>query len=230
MLRYRFQLQDREMGGFAGPAIIASGGKCLVCAAGDPAKATLMDADGVALANPITLTRGGGIFYVADTAANAAVDLFILTGEGHSIQLWSVGPDELHDVPVDRGNTRQMLVLPFSIDDQVADATAVDTGLDLAAGMVFEPWPYVKIVTTDAGITVDAGITGDEDGFISAASTTTGGLVKDVDGTLITGITTYTAVATNLLWKFLTGADTAEGYFFLPYMLMITGTPIITEA
>jgi hypothetical protein len=95
---------------------------------------------------------------------------------------------------------------------------------------VFEPWPYVKVVTVDVGITFNVGITGTEDGFVSALSLTTAGLVKDVDGGLITAIVTYTAVATNLLWKFLTGADTGEGYIFLPYMLMITGTPIITEA
>ena len=228
MLKYKFQLVDRPIGAFAGPAILASGGKAIVCAAGSPTKATLYDADGAALSNPISLTLGSGEFYTANTVT--AVDLFILTGEGFSVQLWSVGPDELNEVPVNRGNNHQMLVLPFSIDDQVSDATAVVTGLTLVVGMVFLPWPHVKITTVDAAITVDVGITGDEDGFISAASTAVLGLVKDVDGTLIASIVTYIATAVALHYTFLTAADTAEGYAFLPYMLMITGTPIITPS
>lgn len=227
--RYRkfgFQLQDRPLGADqAGPSIIGTGSKCIVTEAGDCAKLTLYDKDGAALANPISLTAGQGEFYTLDTVE--AVDIFVLTGEGYSVQLWSVAADELHLVPVDRGNLHQMLVLPISIDDQVTDATSIASGLTLIVGMVFEPWPVLKVVTTDAGITVDVGINGDTDGFISAVSTTTAGLIEDVDGTLVTSITTYVATAVALEYGFSTTADTAEGYAFLPYMLMRSGTPTI---
>jgi hypothetical protein len=226
MLKYKFQLQDRPLGAFAGPSILTTGGKAMVCVAGTPGKATLYDSAGASLANPISLTRGSGEFYTANTVT--AVDLFIMTGDGQFVTLWSVGPDELNEVPVDRDNRHQMLVLPFSIADQVSDATAIASGFTLMVGMVFLPWPHVKITTIDAAITVDVGITGDENGFISAADTATLGLVKDVDGTLIASIVTYIATAVALKYTFLTAADTAKGYAFLPYMLMTTGSPTIT--
>jgi hypothetical protein len=235
MRKYKFQLQDRALGAFAGPSIIASGGKAIVCAAGDPAKATLYDADGAALANPISLTRGSGVFYTANTVE--AVDIFILTGEGYSVQLWSVGPDELHEVSVDRDNKFQMLVLPISVDDQVTNNTEVDTGLDEIVGMVFLPWPHIKVVTEDATETVDIGTGeavpadgGDADGLMSAVSVATAGLVADVNGALVTAITNYIALGDSITWTMSDGADTAELYAFLPYMLMASGNPIITQS
>lgn len=233
MFHYKFQLQDRPLGAFAGPAILTAGGKAIVTSAGSQAKATLYNKDGTSMTNPISLTRGSGEFWTADSVT--AVDLFILTGEGHSVQLWSVGPDELHDVPVDRGNNHQMLVLPISIADQVTDNTEVDTGLDLIVGMVMLPWPHIKVVTIDTGETVDVGTGeavpadgGDADGFISLADVGTAGLVKDVNGALIASIVTYIAPADSLTWTMSAASDTATLYAFLPYMLMTTGAPTIT--
>lgn len=234
MRKYKFQLQDRQLGAFAGPAIIGSGGKCLVTVASDCAKATLYDKDGAALANPISLTRGSGEFYTANTVE--AVDLFILTGEGYATQLFSVGPDELHEVPIDRSNREQTLVFPFSIDDQVSNNTEVDTGLDLIAGMVMKPFPYIKVVTIDATETVDVGTGevvpadgGDADGFMSLVSVGTSGLVADTNGALLNAVE-YIAPADSVTWTLSAGADTAEGYVFLPYRLLNTGSPIITQA
>lgn len=234
MRKYKFQLQDRPLGAFAGPSIIGSGGKCLVTVAGDCAKATLSDSAGASLANPISLTRGSGEFYTANTVD--AVDLFILTGEGYSTQLWSVGPDELHEVQIDRSNRMQTLVFPFSIDDQLADNTEVDTGLDLIVGMVMQPFPYVKVVTVDAGDTVDVGTGeavpvdgGDADGFISALSLATGGIVADTGSALLSAVE-YIAPADSVTWTLSAGAATGEGYVFLPYRLLNTGSPIITQA
>ena len=235
MLKYKFQLVDRPIGAFAGPAILASGGKCIVTAAGSQAKATLYNSAGAALANPISLTLGSGEFYTANTVTE--VDLFILTGEGFSVQLWDVAPDELNEVPVDRSNLHQMLVVPISIADQVSDNTEVDTGLDLITGMVMLPWPHIKVVTEDSGETVDVGTGeavpadgGDSDGYISAASVATAGLVKDVNGALIASIVTEIAAPDSLTWKMSAASDTATLYAYLPYMLMITGTPIITQS
>ncbi|MDP2621804.1 MAG: hypothetical protein Q8P46_16785 [Hyphomicrobiales bacterium] len=234
MRKYKFQLQDRPIGAFAGPSIIGSGGQCLITSAGDCAKLALTDADGAALTNPISLTRGSGEFYTANTVD--AVDLFILTGEGFATQLWSVGPDELHEVPIDRSNRSQMLVFPFSIDDQVSDNTEVDTGLDLIVGMVMQPFPYVKVVTADAGETVDVGTGevvpadgGDADGFVSLLSLTSTGLVADTNGALLNAVE-YIAPADSLTWTLSAASDTAEGYVFLPYRNLVSGTPIITQA
>lgn len=231
--KFEFQLQDRPMGSDqAGPSIIGSGGKCLVTAAGDPAKATLYDKDGAALANPISLSAGRGEFYTVDTIE--AVDLFILTGEAFAVQLWSVAADELHLVPVDRSNKQQMLVFPFSIDDQVTDNTEVDTGLDLIVGMVMQPFPYVKVVTIDATETLDVGTGevvpadgGDANGFVSALVLDTAGLVADTGSALLNAVE-YLAPADSLTWTLSAGADTAEGYVFLPYRNLVTGTPTIT--
>ena len=231
-LRYKFQLHDRQIGAFAGPAITGSGGKCIVTASGSQAKATLYDSAGAALANPISLTRGGGEFYTASTVTE--VDLFILTGEGFSVQLWDVGPDELHTVSVNRDNRHQMLIIPISVADQVSDNTEVDTGLDLIVGMVMLPWPHIKVETIDAGETVDVGTGqavpadgGDANGYIAAASVATAGLVKDVDGALIAAIITEIAAPDSLTWTMSAGSDTATLYAFLPYMLMYTGSPTI---
>lgn len=235
MYRYKFQLQDRPLGGDnAGPSIIGSGGKCLVTVAGDCAKATLYDKDGDALTNPISLTRGGGEFYVANTVE--AVDLFILTGEGYATTLWSVAAGELNEVPIDRSDRNQTLVFPFSVDDQVSDNTEVDTGLDLIVGMVMQPFPYVKVVTVDAGETVDVGTGevvpadgGDADGFVSLLSAATAGIVADTNGALLNAVE-YIAPADSVTWTLSAGSDTAEGYVFLPYRLLNTGSPIITQA
>ncbi|MFH1603697.1 MAG: hypothetical protein ABIH03_07300, partial [Pseudomonadota bacterium] len=150
-----------------------------------------------------------------------------------SVQLWSVAADELHLVPVDRSNRQQMLIVPFSIDDQLADATEVDTGLDLISGMVMQPFPYVKVVTADSGETVDVGTGeavpadgGDADGFVSLLSLTTLGYVADTNGALLNAVE-YIAPADSLTWTLTTGSDTAEGYIFLPYRNLVTGTPTI---
>jgi len=232
MLHYKFQLVDRPIGAFSGPAIMGAGGKCTVTAAGDPAKATLYNEDGTALSNPISLTRGSGEFWGANTLT--AVDLFILTGEGFSVQLWSVGADEVNEIAVDRGNRSQMLILPISIDDQVSDNTEVDTGMDDITGMIFLPWPHLKVHTADATETLDVGTGevvpadgGDADGLMSAVSLTNTGLVADVDGALITAITNYIAAGDSLTFTFSAGADTGEAYAFLPYLLMTTGTPTL---
>ena len=230
MLRYKIQLQDRPLGAFAGPAIIGSGGTLHAYPAGTQARVAMYDKDGTAITNPFSLVRGSAEFYVANTAANEALDIFVMTGEGYSAQLWSVGPDEVHEVPIDRSASHQMLVLPFSIADVVTDAVAVNTGLTLVVGQVFQPWPHMKVVTTDAGITADAGIVGTTTGFISALTLTGTGLVKDADGSLITAIVTYIATAVNLTWTISAGGDTGTGYIFLPYMMMRTGAPIITQA
>ena len=235
MTRYRkfeFQLQDRPLGSDqAGPSIIGTGGKCLVTAAGDCAKATLYDSSGASLANPISLSAGRGTFYTLDTVE--AVDLFILTGEAWSVQLWSVAADELHLVPVDRSNRQQMLVVPFSVDNQLVDNTEVDTGLDLIVGMVMQPFPYIKVVTVDAGETVDVGTGevvpadgGDADGFMSAVSVASAVLVADTGSALLNAVE-YLAPADSLTWTLSAGSDTAEGYIFLPYRNLVTGTPTI---
>lgn len=235
MRRFKFQLQDSGLGGDnAGPSIISAGGKCMVTAAGSQARATLYDSAGAALANPISLTRGGGVFYTANTVE--AVDLFILTGEGHFVNLWSVGPDELNEVPVNRDDRDHTLVIPFSVADQLANATERDTGFDLIAGMVMKPFPYIKVVTVDAGETIDVGTGevvpadgGDANGFISALSVASAVVVGDTGSALLNAVE-YVAPAHSLTWTLSDGSDTATGYIFLPYRLLNTGSPIITQA
>ena len=231
MNHFHFQLYDRPLGAFAGPAVVTAGGKAIVTAAGGQAHATLYDKTGAALTNPISLTRGAGDFYTAN-AVNA-VDLFILTAEGHSVQLWNVSSGGLADVVVNRDARNQTLVIPFSVADQLADNTEVDTGLDLIDGMVMQPFPYIKVVTIDAAETINFGTGeavpadgGDADGFGSAVSVATAGLVADTGSALLNAVE-YIAPADSLTWTLSAGSDTATGYIFLPYRLLTTGNPTI---
>lgn len=181
--RYRkflFQLQDRGLGADqAGPSILTTGGKCIVTAAGDPLKATLYDADGASLANPITLSAGKGEFYTLDTVDS--VDLFIQTGDNQSVQLYDVEADALHLVPVDRGNPLQTMVIPFHITD-FPTTVETDTGFDLNLTMALLPWPIVQVTTIDAGDTITVGTDGTGGntaaGIIDGVSLATAGCVK----------------------------------------------------
>jgi hypothetical protein len=236
--RYKFQLHNKGFGHQSGPAMIDSGGVVYVAAAGDPAKATIQDRDGAALANPLALTRGGAEFY----CDSAEVDLFIRSPDGAFVTLWDVAPDEIHEIPVDSFNPLQVMVIPFAAEDITA-AAETDTGFDFAVGDQVLPHPSIRVTTVDATETIDVGLlssetAGDADGFIAAASVATEGLVQ---GLILNGGNTMGALferqdsanagdlvpaahavtgsnATSVTLTLTAGSDTAEGYIYLPYL------------
>lgn len=244
--RYKIQLHDRGIGHQSGPAVIAAGGVVKVCTAGSAGKSTIQDRDGVALSNPLALTRGSAEFYTND----AEVDLFVACPNGQFVVLWDVGPDEVNEVPVDRGQMHQCMVIPFKQSDFTANIET-DTGFDEPASgaALLLPYPAVKVTTLDVGETIDVGTDsgdgGDADGFLAAASINAAALVK---GTILNGSNTLGALfevqdsanagdltheAVVSTGKSITitttaGSDTGAGYIYLPYLLTGTGSPTVT--
>lgn len=243
--KYKFQLQDRPMGGvMAGPSITGSGGKVLVTQDGSPLKAALTDKDGVALTNPRALTRGSCEFYTVEDM----VDLFIMCPDGQFVALWSVKPDALYDVPVDRSQPHQMAIIPVHITDYPA-AVETDTGFDVPSQAMMLPTPFIEVTTLDATEDLEVGTataeTGDPDGFLDNISVNAAGLVK---GTIANGTPTLGA----LLWvqdsanagdeapegsvahagksivvMTSAGSDTVQAYVYLPYLLSTRAQPTL---
>jgi len=235
MKRIKFQLYA-GIGGFPrGAMISAVGGLVMVATAGGSAKATLYNADGTSLANPVTLTSGGAEIYVADSIDT--VDLYIMAPGGQFVSKAGVAPGADPDIAVDTTNRNQVAVIPFSVTDQAGDATETSTGFIEPANAMFLPNASVRVTTIDATETVDVGtLAGDPNGFIAAAAVGVLGVIK---GTLANGAATLGAllfvqdsitagdaapeahVSTGLAitYTLTTGADTAEGFIVLPYIL-----------
>ena len=171
-------------------AIIASGGIAYVAAAGGSSKVHLLDADGAALSNPISLVRGALDFYVADSVPS--VDLYIQAPSGHFLVEKSVvasGPNTLY---VDKGRSQTVYVIPFSSVDAV-DATEFDTGFDLPTNALVLP-AGVSVDVTNAAATetlevglLAAEVGGDLDGFMDAIAI---GTAATVVATLTQGAAT----------------------------------------
>lgn len=245
--KYRFQLQDRSLGAFAGPPITDAGGVVKVCVAGSPLKAAITDKEGTALTNPRALTRGSCEFY----STESAVDLFIQCPNDQFVCLFSVGPDEMHEVPVDRSRIDQVMVIPFHITDFAA-ATEVDTGFDMNLTMAMKPSPIVQVTTVDAAQVIDVGTDGsganDPDGFVDGVSLASAVCVKatllasgDTMGALLSVLDSANAgddapevyinsAAENITITLDTGSDTGAGYVYLPYWNLSRNQPTITPA
>ena len=232
MRNYKSQLRSLE-----GDIIATSGGVVYVAAAGATLKATLTDKDGAALANPLTLTRGGFDFYTADTVT--AVDLFILSPTGHFVVKKNVKPSGDTSIVVDTKKMNTTVVIPFNYANVTADATETLTGFTLPGAVL--PNPAVEVVTLDATETIDVGTnsaaSGDANGFIAAASVGTAGYIK---GSIATGVATLGAllvvqdsanagdgvpeqstasIGKQVSYTLSAGSDTAAGYIVLPVAL-----------
>ena len=226
--RYRFQLQDRSLGDFAGPPITGSGGVVKVCVAGSPLKAAITDKDGTALTNPRALTRGSCEFY----STESAVDLFIQAPDGQFVDLWSVGPDEMHEVAVDRSRRDQVMVIPVHFTDFAA-GVETDTLFDEPSSALFTADAVsVNVIALDATETLDVGTatadSGDPDGFISAIDVGAAtGVVKD-NGALFSSGAAHISTSKSIVVTTTAGTDTLACYVFLPYTLVKVNAPTIT--
>jgi len=228
--RYKFQLTDRAIGHQPGPAIIGAGGVVLVCPAGSPLKGTIQNRAGTVLANPLALTRGGAEFYSGD----AAVDLFILAPDGQFVTLWSVGPDEINEVAVDRDRVDQMMVIPLHITNYPA-TVETDTGFDCPANAVFladSCGTGMRITAIDATETVDVGTataeTGDPNGFLAALAVGVLGVILTPQGALLTTLLGHASGSKSIVITTTAGSDTVQGYVHLAYKLLPLNQPIVT--
>lgn len=223
MKRIIFQLSDQEA-----KSISATGGVVHVATADSPAKATLYDADGASLANPVSLTNGGVEFYVADTIDT--VDLYIQAPAGQFLVKDGVAPGK-HNFKVDTSERYQVYKIPFASADSTA-ATEQTTGFSLpATGQVLPLLGGAGITVTTAATagakTVDVGtLTGetgaDPNGLLAAVSTAATGKVVGTNGALYASNAPYLtdSVAAKTI-SYTTGAADAgvAGFIVLPVIL-----------
>jgi hypothetical protein len=232
---WQIQLKDRA----TKEAITTAGGKVYVALNGDAQKATLYNADGSALANPITPTRGMITFHVVDTVE--MVDLYGMAPGGEFFVRRNVKPSGPNELEVDTDRLAHTAVIPFAIADTTANvetATGFKTGTDklwLPGGIA------VKVATVDSGITIDVGTDGagsnDADGFIDGISAAAAAVVKatNANGAVTLGALLYVQDSANagddfpeafrnaadedITYTLSAGADTAEGFVYLPYLI-----------
>lgn len=224
MKRIHFQLVDLE-----GKSITDAGGAVHVATAGSPAKATLTDKDGAALANPVSLTNGAAEFYVADSVST--VDLYIQAPGFQFIVKAGIAPAN-HNFKVDTTERYQVYKIPFSIADSVA-ATEKDTGFNLptraqvlpllgGAGLTITTAETAGAKTMMVG-TLSTETGGDADGLLAATiSTAATGKVVGINGALYVSnapALTDANVAKSISYTLVTASVAAAGFIVLPVIL-----------
>jgi hypothetical protein len=243
--KYHFQLQDRPLGGMmAGPSITGSGGTCFVCTAGSPAKASIFDSTGAAKTNPFALNAGSGEFYVANSVGS--VDLYISAPDGQQARLFGAKPDALYDVPVDRGDMRHVITVPFALADSVA-ATEKDTGILLPSKCIVLPEVVVDVTTLEAAKTILFGTLSTQSGGVAAgfgtgvtlaaavslalqsrATKNRGSLFVDgAAGSPDNGYSADANTAKNISYTLSAGTTVAAGFIYLPILLLNRGQPTL---
>lgn len=232
-LEYRIQLKD----GTTGKAIITSGGKVFVAANGDALKQAIKDADGAAMTNPMTPTRGFINFFTAVTVAK--VDLYIQCPGGQFVVVKDVDPSGPNEIIVNTNARNQCMVIPWAAADITA-ATETSTGFTVPNGMML-PTPFVNVTAIDATEDIDVGTlssdSGDADGFMDGVSVATLGIAKatllasgDTMGALFSVLDSANSgddapegdvsmVGKAITITTSTGSDTGKGFVHLPYLL-----------
>lgn len=240
MKKFEVQLYESGPGSMAGPIIQSSGGTLQVCTAGSASKATIYDAAGAAMTNPISMTYGKATFYTLDTVSS--VDVYGMAPKGQWFSVTAV-KEGVTEVPINTQRRDWVAKVPFSFADSTA-ATEKDTGFDWATATLVLPNPSIIVVAADSGITVEVGTLssesgGDADGYIDAVSCASAVLVK---ATIVNGANTMGALfevqdsanagdltheahvitgaaAKSISYTLSSGADTAVGFALLPYIL-----------
>lgn len=226
---YRIQLKD----GPTGESIITAGGTVFVAQDGLSDKQTIYaDANGGALSNPMTPTRGFINFFVLDTVSQ--VDLYIMAPGGQFEVRTGVKPGGPNEISVNTRAKRQMMKIPFSYVDQGGNATETDTGFDMPNPSMLLNRLHgcgLYVTAADSGITIDVGTGeahpaesgGDANGLIAASSVASAVTVIGTDGALFSTnapARSDAATAKSITWTLSTGADTAKGFILLPYQLI----------
>lgn len=235
------------MSSFSGQSIIGTGGIVQVCVAGSYHKATLYDPDNgfIALANPISLTRGKARFALVESGSPPTCDLFGTSPLGHWFVRKNCAPGDPTEIPIDGNRREEVAIVPFAVADCTA-GTEKDTGFVLPAGAIVKPWPFVAI-TTAAGQgskTITAGLLSSQSGGVAAgfvngisltsiASVVTKLATTGTLGSLLSETTTGAAAvigvgyvigatAINISYTLTSGVTLVEGYIGIPYTLPIS--------
>lgn len=240
-LHYHFQLADVGLGGAAiGPAIVGSGGFCIVTAAAAYAKATLYsNKEGTSKANGFVLSSGSGDFYTDSTVTS--VDLYILAPDGQWTVIYGAKPDVLADIPINRGGLYQVMRIPFLGSDYTS-ATETDTGIVLPTKALVLPDCAVDVVVAQSGKTISVGLLSSQSGgaatgYINAISLTTAGIIAAKSastatrgsligaGTLDTGNAGDLQTAKNISITLGSSQTTCAGVAILPYLNLTKAQP-----
>lgn len=218
-----------------------------VCTAGTPNLATLVDDNGNALNNPLTGTNGVFTFNIAQSNANqaAGVDIYGLTGKGHSFEVTTVYPSGPNEIQIDTSVKRCRAKIPFAIGNTgasgagtAAAGTEFKCGFTLpATAAILDEYHGLGIVVTtrQSGKTVEWGILstdtgGAQAGFSGAITlnpTSPALQVAGSDGSLFSSNLPYltdseTGGAANgldLSYTLSSGTTTGAGFIILPYQL-----------
>lgn len=222
---YRIQLKD----GGLGENILTAGGTVHVAQDGLPDKQTIYaDAQGGALANPMTPTRGFINFFVAESTTQ--VDLYIMSPGGQFLVRTGVKPGGPNEIVIGTSAKRQLAVIPFSIADATAN-TEKDTGFDLPAQCSVLDRLHglaVRVTTLDSGQNILFGILssesgGDADGLSTNVSLTTAVLKTAVNGALFSSNAPHQSDAItgkSISYTLDTSTDTGKGFLQIPYNLV----------
>lgn len=235
-----YELQASNTRGWPdGPSIMSSGGAFIVTVAGSPDKAVLYDAEALTpISNPVAMSRGKLRF--ATLATVLAVDIYGFAPDGSFVAMRGVRPGAESEIFADSQAPHQCAVIPFHFSDFTINAEQ-DTGLDFPAGALVLPTTAARVTALDAGITMQLGLLasesgGDADGFMAAVSmanlgTVVPGLAAIQGALLFENFATTPAVrvprshpigtAVSISLTFSAGADTAAGFFYLPYIKLV---------
>ena len=138
-----------------------------------PVKATLYsDGQGTSLSQTtgVTMTDGVLRFWVADSVS--AVDVTILTSEGHSFFLESLTVSQHRVVVWPETCGIYNLIIPYLVVG--ASEAVVDTGFDIGTKMLIKDC-FIHVTTLGTGAALEVGTSTDADGFADAVSVATTG-------------------------------------------------------
>ncbi len=197
-----------------GAMIASAGGFVYVTTNGGTAKATLTDADGAALSNPLALTNGAFDFNVANNVG--ALDLYIQSPTGHFLVVKNVKSSGDSSLFVDDSIAHTTMVIPFDIAD-TSDNTETDTGFDLPTNAAVLPSSFgVDVTVADATETMAIGILstesgGDANGFTTGLSVASAASIIAGQAVTSGGSEEYLSSSTlgALLNDFTAGSDSA---------------------
>ncbi len=159
-----------------GEAIIAAGGRVIVCKPGSPDLQVISSpSTQLVIANPLTPVRGLISFLIDDQVPT--VDLYIQAPGGQFRTALGVTPSGPNEIDIDTDARSHDYVIPFSIADATANVEKA-TGIILPANAAVQPSPLIRVTAAEASRTLSLGIVGANTGFIAAASLATAGLVK----------------------------------------------------
>lgn len=225
---YQTQLKDSNLG-----KSIYKDGKAFITTKNSPKLATVYDANGTELTNPISFTDGLIKFATLDTVEE--VDVFAYTEDGYSITIPNASSGT-SDFCLNLQNQHQTLVIPFSYDTQTTIGTSFDCGVEEVAGVLYQPClGGIKVTAIDATETMEFGNEDDADGYFNDISVATAGVVAahpygtattvGVFGQLIysadrvDGASRVGVSGKSFTYNLSSGSDTGEGYIFLPSIL-----------